>query len=399
MTSIAQRGGAGSVTGVRPTLPSLTGLRFCAALLVFLTHATLLSNPMFPAAPVSFYSDPTVARVLAVIFAPAGYVGVSFFFVLSGFVITWSTREGTPARSFWRRRLLKIYPNHVVTWIIVMALFARLYTPTHAWLTNLFLVHAFDWQADTFNSVNGPSWSLCAELLFYLLFPLLVRPIKRIAEHRLWWWVAGAVVGVAVVALVTVFLVPAGPTYPLTPLPLTKLWFGYAFPVPRLFEFVIGMLLARIVGAGRWPLIGLRWVVTLVVVGYAGAVLLPAPFDFSLATVVPIAAVIGTAATADLRGAHTVLNSRVAIWLGTVSFGFYMIQSVPIFFGRLVVFGGDTYNDVVATVLLCLLFGVTLLLGWLLYRLVEAPIVRRWSHRGTAARRDRQPDRPAPILS
>jgi peptidoglycan/LPS O-acetylase OafA/YrhL len=196
-----------------------------------------------------------------------------------------------------------------------------------------------------------------------------------------------------------VFLVPAGPSYPLSPLPLTKLWFGYAFPVPRLFEFLIGMLLARIVIAGRWPRIGLPWVITLVVAGYAGAVLLPAPFGFSLATVVPICAVIGTAATADVNGARTVLNSRLAIWLGTASFGFYMIQSIPIFFGRLVVFGGNTYNDVVATVLLVLLFGTTLFLGWLLYLLVEAPIVRRWSHRRTAVGRDRQPERSAPILS
>lgn len=45
-----------------------------------------------------------------------GRSALSFFFVLSGFVMTWSARPGDTATAFWRRRAAKIYPLHAVTW-------------------------------------------------------------------------------------------------------------------------------------------------------------------------------------------------------------------------------------------------------------------------------------------
>jgi peptidoglycan/LPS O-acetylase OafA/YrhL len=45
----------------------------------------------------------------------ASATGVSFFFVLSGFVLTWSARPDDIATGFWRRRIARIYPVHLVT--------------------------------------------------------------------------------------------------------------------------------------------------------------------------------------------------------------------------------------------------------------------------------------------
>ncbi|MDX6353248.1 MAG: hypothetical protein QOF98_151, partial [Streptomyces sp.] len=154
----------GSLPG-RTELPSLTGVRFCAALLVFLYHATLLSNPIAPATRQTLFKDQGQADALARFFDPAGRIGVSFFFILSGFVLTWSARSVDTAPRFWRRRLVKIFPNHLVTWALAMILFAGAYTPVGSWLPNLFLVHSFISDPRTFSGVNPPSWSLCCELL------------------------------------------------------------------------------------------------------------------------------------------------------------------------------------------------------------------------------------------
>jgi peptidoglycan/LPS O-acetylase OafA/YrhL len=68
-------------------LDSLTGLRFFAALAVVLVHV----GGQF-----------ATARWLLTV-ESYGYAGVSFFFVLSGFVLTWSHREQSAGRFWWRR--------------------------------------------------------------------------------------------------------------------------------------------------------------------------------------------------------------------------------------------------------------------------------------------------------
>ncbi|GGQ49507.1 acyltransferase family protein [Streptomyces mutabilis] len=373
----------------RATLPSLTGIRFIAALLVFLAHSTMLFNPLQPTASFTFFEDPGVAKALADFFDSAGNIGVSFFFVLSGFVLTWSSTPGERITGFWRRRALKIYPNHIVTWALAMLLFASA-TPLHAWLPNLFLVHAFSNRVDTVQSVNFPSWSLCSELLFYALFPLFIVLVRRIADSRLWLWAGTMAAGVAGVSVVTRYI-PGHARLPGLELTVNQQWFSYAFPPPRLFEFVLGMILARIVIAGMWPRIGLPTSVALFAAGYYGAILAPAPYSFSLTTIVPIGMVICAAASADLRGEGRWLGGRVMVWLGNVSFAFYLVQVLVIFYGRPELLDGRTFGTTGALALLIVLFAVNLLAAWLLYSLVEKPVMRRWSRGGK-----RQPAHPAP---
>jgi peptidoglycan/LPS O-acetylase OafA/YrhL len=359
-------------------LPSLTGLRFIAALLVFCFHSTLANSPIPPYGPVNPFADQGLAGTLEWLFSRAGYVGVSFFFVLSGFVLTWSARPGERARAFWRRRMLKIFPNHLVMFALAMILFAGAITPLRSWLPNVFLLHSFFPQADTYVSVNPPSWTLCCELLFYALFPVLIIAVRRIPTQRLWLWAVIAVAGTFAVALLTQFVVSATPKSPITPVSVAQFWIGYIFPPSRLFEFAFGMVLARIVLAGKFPKIPLWSAAGLVVLGYAIALATPFVYGFEAATVIPIGLLIAAFASADVRGQRTGLQGKPAVWLGEISFGFYICQGVVVFYGRRLL-GAHPFATPIGVIVVVGLLFAAILAGWALYRWVENPIMRRWA--------------------
>lgn len=364
----------------RTRLPSLTGLRFFAALGVFLLHSLMLADPLKVTVPMSFFDDPDVAKPVAWLVGKVGYAGVSFFFVLSGFVLTWSTKAGDTTRAFIRRRVVKVFPNHLVMWALAMVLYASAFTPVSTWLSNLLLLHAWSPRADVFTSVNPPSWTLCCEMLFYLLFPLLlIKPVRRVAEHRLWTWAAAMVGLMVVLELVTKFIIPDTPRSTMLPIAVPQQWFGYIFPAGRLPEFVLGMFLARIVAARRWPRIGLLPASLLIAAGYAWTLYVPSPFDFTVSMIIPISVMICAAADADVRGTWTFLRSRLMVWLGNVSFGFYICQGVVLFHGRVWLVGDGTYSTPVALALWIGFFLLTLLVGAALHHLVEEPMMRRFS--------------------
>ncbi|MEW2620836.1 acyltransferase [Streptomyces sp. NPDC048106] len=377
----------------RSKLPSLTGLRFIAAALVFFFHATFSDPPMNP------FADERWEEGFRWLFSKAGWTGVSFFFVLSGFVLTWSARPGDTATGFWRRRLLKIFPNHVVMWAAAMVLFAGSMTPVSAWLPNLFLIHSWFPQHETFISVNPPSWSLCSELLFYLLFPLLLGPVLRIKERALGLWAAVMVAGMLAVQLVTDFLMPQ---HPPTPegfgISLWEFWFGYNFPPVRMFEFVLGMILARLVMSGAAPRVGIVPAALLCLVGYAAAMAVPFLYGLNLMTVVPIALLICAVARADVEGTPTVLRGRTMQWLGEVSFGFYLAQYVVMYSIRTRLMDERLFSPPVGVLVLLGFFCATLLVGWALLVFVERPVMRRWARPAArTAPRDEEP-RTAPAL-
>ena len=397
---MADPAAAASVDGAprrRPTLPSLTGLRFLAALLVFLNHSSLPLDPLRPTAPVSFFADHDVVKALFNALGRGGPIGVSFFFVLSGFVLTWSSTPNDRVTGFWRRRMLKIYPNHIVIWALGLWLFAST-VPVHTWLTNLLLVHTYsDRPADVqglYPDLLG--WTLCAEMLFYALFPFFIVLIRRIERRRLWAWALVMLAAVVGVEVVTPFI-PGGldTGHGIT---IRQYWFGYLFPPARLPEFLLGMVLARIVAAGLWPRIGLLSSGVLFVAGFWIADVVPPPYYFSTATIVPIAMVICAAASSDLRASDAGasggagdcagtrgagwLRSRTMVWLGDVSFAFYMVQGLVVLYGRPKVFGSRTYAFIPAVGMTIVLFLANLLAAWLLYRLVERPVMRRFARGG-----------------
>ncbi|SED02478.1 Peptidoglycan/LPS O-acetylase OafA/YrhL, contains acyltransferase and SGNH-hydrolase domains [Streptomyces misionensis] len=360
-------------------LPSLTGARFLAALGVFAYH---LSRE-------GVFADPGVDKALRYWASAAGAVGVSFFFVLSGFVLTWSARPGQRARTFWRRRVAKIYPNHlatfvlvaVVTWstgVVVSAYQAPpALTDPSSWLPNLLLLQSWSPDARIFMTGNPVSWSLSCELLFYLSFPLLHRALLRLDSRRLW-----AVVGVctAVVLLLPALagLLPERPQLPFAPIGEARYWFVYAFPLTRSVEFLLGMAAARLVMAGRWVRVPASAALPLLAAGYVLALHLPVLYAQAAATVIPLTLLIGALARRDADGRGSALSGRTFVWLGEVSFAFYMVHRLVLIYGHHLLGYGRGWALPQALALTAAAFALALLGSWLLYRAVEIPAMRKF---------------------
>ena len=362
-------------------LPSLTGLRFAAALAVFAYHLTLPQFTPFGG---------VVAKQAGWLFGLSGWVGVSFFFVLSGFVLTWSARPGDTPRRFVRRRLAKLFPNHLATFAVAMVLFAATTSTWRQWLPNLLLVQAWFPDPTVSFSVNVPSWSLACELLFYLCFPVLHRWIGRIDPAHLWRWAAGVTALVLAVPVVAYAVLPGGSSVPGLPVSVVQNWFVYQFPPVRMLEFVLGVLMARVVLTGRWVGITLPYAFGLLAVGYAIALRVPYLYGLSAACVIPVALLVPAAAVADVRGLPSVFRSRVMTWLGEVSFAWYLVQGIVFIYSVQLLAGHKPYSLPVGIAVSLLFTAVVLVAAKVLHVAVERPSMKLWSgSRGPAPQRDR----------
>jgi peptidoglycan/LPS O-acetylase OafA/YrhL len=154
-------------------LPQLTFTRFIAAMVIVIYHFGIDPNrPVFP------LQTPVLYNIL-----DGGNLGVSYFYVLSGFVmiIAYFESKTFGAIKYWLLRLARVYPVHLVT-LAFLFFFLRDYfnsyysaasissqlTLTQAWFRAF--RHGFNW----------PAWSLSVEIFFYFSFPFVLFLAKRI---------------------------------------------------------------------------------------------------------------------------------------------------------------------------------------------------------------------------
>jgi peptidoglycan/LPS O-acetylase OafA/YrhL len=357
-------------------LPSLTGARFIAAGMVFLFHATWQL----------FFAAPEAQNTAIALFTQGGWTGVTFFFVLSGFVLTWAVRPGDTAPTFWRRRFFKIYPNHLLTFL---AAFILLTTVTKATVQgrdgvlNLLLLQAWHPDLSTRISVNQVAWSLSCEALFYLSFPFLIMLIDKVRPERLWFW---TILSAASVISMPSFakLLPSGQPFPGEGFTDWELWLVFHFPPVQMLTFIFGIFMAKVVLAGRRLPLKLGGAVALTVGAYFVAPLFGSLYHFAAVMVVPLGLLIAAGAAADVDRQPTFLGSRLMVWLGDISFAFYMWHLLVLTYGHQWLGAGKTWNTPTAIAVLVLLFAVTLVLSWATFRFVEQPIMKRF---GTSRRK------------
>ncbi len=79
-------------------------------------------------------------------FLKYGTSGVTFFFVLSGFVLTWSAQPGTKVFIFYRRRFARIWPAHIVALVPAMFVFYRFDPPENMWWIKPFSIRSSSYR-------------------------------------------------------------------------------------------------------------------------------------------------------------------------------------------------------------------------------------------------------------
>src|SRR5690606_33115699 len=100
------------------------------------------------------------------------------------------------------------------------------------------------------------------------------------------------------------------------------------FPPIRVLDFLLGILMARIVLSGRWMGLGVRPALALTAAAYAVSLGVPFLFSLNAVVVVPFALFIAAAAARDAGGRPTAVSGRVCVWLGEVSFAFYLVHQI-----------------------------------------------------------------------
>jgi peptidoglycan/LPS O-acetylase OafA/YrhL len=171
----------------------LTSVRFFAASLVLFHHSVRIFLPIF--AERGAHGTPEDVAGIASLAFP---VSVSFFFLLSGYVLSFvylHSGQAVDKSNFFAARFARLYPLYFVVLVLntpeLLAFEVQRYgmkiglTKT-AEIFAANVVMAQVWNPSRLLRINLPSWSLCGEAFFYLCFPLLGVLLWKLRGARLW---------------------------------------------------------------------------------------------------------------------------------------------------------------------------------------------------------------------
>jgi peptidoglycan/LPS O-acetylase OafA/YrhL len=241
-------------------LDGLTSLRFFAASMILLLHISQLFG---------FYSHTPLDGV-------ALWQGVSFFFVLSGFILAYVYPEIKSSRQsnrFLTARFARVWPTHFAAFALTILLVPSVLHIANvipAAIANLCIVHVWALNPALGESFNSVSWTISVELFFYLCFPFLIQDFSKPFKAR---WIAVATLSAACIGLC---MIPVSAGYGKSALP-PSLFLGEN-PLCRLLEFTLGIATCRIFKKSR----------------------LLSSLNRSMATALEIVALIGIAAAINL---------------------------------------------------------------------------------------------------
>jgi peptidoglycan/LPS O-acetylase OafA/YrhL len=184
-------------------LPALTGIRCFAALNLVLFHFTPPAHVLGPLSPI----------------VDGGYVSVSFFLLLSGFILTYNYAERASqgqlrAWKFWQARFSRLYPVYIFSLLISVGMLIREF---HAQTRLNFILGMVmtplliqGWHPRLTTFWNTPAWTMSTEAFFYILFPWLLTVRRPSRGKSLLCLMAGIWICSFILPLLYIYFNPDG---------------------------------------------------------------------------------------------------------------------------------------------------------------------------------------------
>lgn len=295
---------------------SLTGLRFVAALYVFIFHIHI----RWPLTSNNFVSN----------IVGQGAVGMSLFFILSGFVLAYRyAGQSFTVSEYLKNRFARIYPIYFVAALITLPwlgfdIIGMSITDTVKAIckvvlivtSNIFLVQA--WFPQFFGYWNdGGSWSISVEAFCYLMLPLMLPYLLRASTEKLFLtiaicWVWATLPGISA----TLFDAPTNPVF-------------YSMPVFRLPEFLVGVCSFLLIRRGFIYQHGVLAQIIVILfflfyLGFVGSTM--SNYVGHNWIVIPVVAFMIFSLSNNKGIISLILSSRIFVWLGKISYCFYSFQ-------------------------------------------------------------------------
>ena len=366
----------------KPHYELLDGLRGVAAILVLFYHIF----EGFSFAEVTNGDGDGIIRVLN-----HGHIAVDFFFILSGFVISYAYDDRWKKMSTWqffKRRLIRLHPMLVMGAIIGTMAFAFVgfekwdgNTAPMGWVMTAMLLTMFMIPAipgvpyevrgnGEMFPLNGPAWSLFFEYIGNILYALIIRRLSTKALALLTlilgcihaWFFVGNVSGYDMVGV--------GWT-----IDEINFWGGL---VRMLFPFTMGMLLARTFKPRKIK--GAFWICSIMLIALFSVPYIPSAGNISLNSlyeVVCIATIFPFIVWVGACGISSGKTAKINRQLGNISYPLYIIHYpiMYIFYAWLIEKKYYTLQDCWEVALLVVVSSI--LLAFICLKLYDEP-VRRW---------------------
>ncbi len=344
----------------------LTSFRFFFALIVFLSHLSLTNS-----------HDPLFEKLNKAVFQE-GYLGVSFFFILSGFVLALNyknkfLKNEITYRDFWIARIARIYPLHLVTLLVALPIcLGGLTADPFLWfgklVLNAFLLQSFVPLPDIYFSFNGASWSISDEFFFYFMLPFIIsfafKYQKTIGLYAFLFLIAAIPLGIMVSSQMVVH----------------RLF--YINPFFRIVDFMIGIMLYELYEKNSLKAFMLNkktatfievFAISLFALFFIGHNAVPQGYRFSCYYWVPMSCMI-MAFAYQAGYISDFLSKDLFVLLGEISFGFYMIHQLVILYVTAIhTKYGLLGND---WLLMLVIFIITLTGSYISFRVIEQPCNR-----------------------
>lgn len=337
-------------------LDGLQSLRGVAAMMVVMRHLHLEFLKSIPA----FHLPAPIQRIF-----DAGQNGVDLFFVISGFVMVYSSRRNFGQKDypieFMSRRIARVVPVYwlyttvyIAVMLVVQSPAAGLSRAPSYLAASYFFFPMINPGTGALEPVYGLGWTLNYEMYFYVLFAL----VAWLSQSR------------AVLALSLIFAVIAAAGQSAAP-PIGPLWF---WSRPIILEFLAGALVAHFLGSDRTFQPGLRvFFATAAIVLWLGAALLNLSLT-SLSLVLVAATLMVVAMTSGPINLSRPIG-RIFLLMGDASYSIYLCHMFIVRGASLVTRSvHGTYAHAIAMAAIVLI--VTPAVAIASFHLLERPMTR-----------------------